>query len=380
VTRITVAGARGAPAAVIVSLAALLVTGVPAPRAAADVPAGQAGAGEVQLSSGESAAAAALARAERAPRTVAYEGVQFVSSWGSRRTTSMLVEVRHWPAKGTAVRIRGSEGQPVREVFQGDPGDASGGVAQIGQGPLGLLAANYDVVSDGDGRVAGRSAQVVAVLRQGAVGPRSPPLGRESAAARFWIDRETGLLLRREVYDSRGATVRASAFIDVSIGSTGSLTHLPPRIPGPSSTSVDEGKLDRLRAAGWICPDTLPTGLGLYDAREMQDPAGPIMHFSYSDGLTTVSLFEQRGHLDRSRLDAYLPQRLGESTVYVREGLPLRLTWSAGGRVFTVLADAPDETVRAVVGALPHEPDEDGLLDRVRRGLGRFVSWFNPFG
>jgi sigma-E factor negative regulatory protein RseB len=378
VSRIAAAGARGAPVAVTVSLAVLLVMGVPAPRAAADVRGD-----ETRQPSGDSAAVALLARAERAPRTVAYEGVQFVSSWGSRGTSSMLVEVRHWPAKGTAVRVRGSDGQPVRELFQGDPGDASGGVAQIGHGPLGLIAANYDVLPDGEGHVAGRAAEIVAVLPQAPAGSpptvASGPAAERTAAARFWIDSETGLLLRREVYDSRGATVRASAFIDLSVGSTGALGHLPPMIPGPHSTSVDEGQLDRLRGAGWVCPDTLPAGLDLYDAREMQDPAGPIMHFSYSDGLTTISLFEQRGHLDRSRLDAYREQQLDESTVYVREGLPLRLTWSADGRVFTVLADAPDETVRAVVAALPHARDEDGLLDRVQRGLGRFVSWFNPF-
>ena len=389
-TRIAPAGARRAPAAVVVPVAALLLlslVAVAVERAPAAV--GTEGRHQPRTANGtaaqqpaaENSAVELLARAERAPRKVAYEGVQFVSSWAGRGTSSMLVEVRHWPAKGTAVRVRGSDGHPAREVFQGDPGDASGGVAQIGHGPLGLVAANYDVVHDGEGRVAGRKAMIVAALRRTAAAPGPPAVAAPAniAVARFWIDRETGLLLRREVYDSRGTIVRASAFIDISIGSTGLLTHLPPMIPRPSSTSVDEGRLDRLRGAGWTCPDSLPTGLDLYDARQLQDPAGPIMHFSYSDGLTTVSLFEQRGHLDQSRLDGYHAQQVGDATVFVRAGLPLRLTWSARGRVFTVLADAPDETVQAVIAALPHEQAENGLLDRLRRGLGRFVSWFNPF-
>jgi len=369
VTRTASAVASVAPAAAVALTAAVsvLVALVPAPRAFAAEP---------NPPTGESAATL-LARAERAPRSVAYEGVQFVSSWGARGTTSMLVELRHWPAKGTAIRASGGDGQP-REVFHGDPGDASGGVAQIGRGPLGLLARNYAVVPDGDGRVAGRPADVVAVLRADQSG--QPSSGGSPVAARFWIDRATGLLLRREVYDSRGGTVRASAFVDLSVGTAGVLSHLPPMAPAPASRSVDESQLDRLRGTGWVCPDTLPSGLDLYDARELDDPAGPILHFSYSDGLATVSLFEQRGHLDRGRLGGYRPQRIGDATIYLREDLPLRLTWSAGGRVYTMLADAPDETVRAVVAALPHNRDEDGLLDRVRRGVGRVVSWFNPFG
>jgi sigma-E factor negative regulatory protein RseB len=311
-----------------------------------------------------------LARAERAPRSVAYSGVQFISSWGVRGTASLVVEVRHWPAKGTAVSVRNASGGVGGELFQGDPGDAAGGVARAGSGPLGLLARNYHVEREPRREnVAGRPADVVVALRE----DRSP-------AARFWLDAATGLLLRREVYDSKGATARASAFVDISVGRVSSAGHLPPMLSSRDSAPVTGARLDELRAAGWQVPERLPLGLHLYDVRETTDSAGPILHLSYSDGLSTVSLFEQRGHLDLDKLGAYRQERLGSAQVYALAGVPLRLTWSTGGTVYSVLADAPDETVQALVEALPHEEHSDGFLSRVRRGLGRFVSWLNPFG
>jgi sigma-E factor negative regulatory protein RseB len=310
-----------------------------------------------------------LARAERAPRSTPYSGVQFVSSWGSRGTASLMVQVAHWPAKGTAVRFGNATSGAKSEVFQGDPGDASGGAAQAGSGPLGLVARNYEVFREGPGSVAGRRADIVVAYR--------PQDG--SLAARFWLDQATGLLLRREVY-SRGWTVRASAFVDVTVGRVAYPAHLPPKLPDSGTRQVTSARLSELRAAGWHCPDQLPLGLHLYDARETADPAGPIVHLSYSDGLSTVSVFEQRGHLDRGKLGDYREEQIGAGRVYARAGVPLRLTWSARGTVFSVLADAPDETVQAVVEALPHEEESDGFFGRARRGFGRFVSWLNPFG
>src|SRR6266511_16437 len=106
-----------------------------------------------------------LARSERAPRSVPYSGVQFVSSWDSRSTASLVAEVRHWPAKGTAVRVRNSSSGSGGEVFQGDPGDASGGAAQAGSGPLGLVARNYEVFREQPSSVAGRRTDVVVAYR-----------------------------------------------------------------------------------------------------------------------------------------------------------------------------------------------------------------------
>jgi hypothetical protein len=51
--------------------------------------------------------------------------------------------------------------------------------------------------------------------------------------------------------------------------------------------------------------------------------------------------------------------------------------WSAGGFVYTLVADAPMATVSQVVAALP-DNGGPGFWVRMARGLRRLVSWLNP--
>jgi hypothetical protein len=46
--------------------------------------------------------------------------------------------------------------------------------------------------------------------------------------------------------------------------------------------------------------------------------------------------------------------------------------------VYTVMADAPVQTVDAVVGVLPHDTPP-GFWKRMSRGFVRLASWVNPF-
>jgi sigma-E factor negative regulatory protein RseB len=46
--------------------------------------------------------------------------------------------------------------------------------------------------------------------------------------------------------------------------------------------------------------------------------------------------------------------------------------------VYTLMADAPAQTVEAVVGVLPHDGPA-GFWKRMSRGLVRLASWANPF-
>jgi sigma-E factor negative regulatory protein RseB len=310
-----------------------------------------------------------LSRAAQAGHTTAYEGVEFVSRWSPAGTTSLLVDVAHRPGEGTIMRMHGTSTGSGGEVFQASentdlPPDLAGAVG----GPVGLLVRNYSVVVVGLGTVAGRTARIVESRRRDG-----------SVAARFWLDSDTALILRREVFDRQGAMLRASAFIEVSLHRPAFLRHLPPMLPNPWQTRVSAAGLAQLRADGWKCLGGLPTELTLYDVRRTDDPGGPVLHAIYSDGLSTVSLFEQKGRLDVRSLTDYRSERRGDITVYVRDGVQRSVVWSADGTVYTVVADAPEETVEAVIAALPHEHVRTGPLARLERGLGRVASWMNPF-
>jgi sigma-E factor negative regulatory protein RseB len=311
-----------------------------------------------------------LERAGQAPDTVAYHGVQFVSAWSEHGSTSLVVELDHRPGRGTTVHTSATTENPAADTFL--PADGTEpSVIDVGTA-LQRLASNYTILLAGRRSVSGRPADVVEARWPGSSQP----------AARFWLDAATGLVLRREVYDEQGRTTRASAFVEIVIGKpAASSAHLPAAMPRAWSNTVDYSDRASMSTQGWHCPDQLPGALDLVDARRGGGAGAPILHLSYSNGLSAVSLFEQRGRLDAAKLDGYRLQEQDGRAVYVQDGMPQRVVWSAQGTVFTLVADAPASTVDEVVAALPHDPVEDGgRWHRLGRGFERVASWFNPFG
>ncbi len=90
-----------------------------------------------------------------------------------------------------------------------------------------------------------------------------------------------------------------------------------------------------------------------------------------------VSLFVQRGHLPAALSGWSEVARRGQH-VYTADPDDSSVAWSAGGFVYTVIADAPEQTVNQVIGALPHDA-RPGVIARLVRGLHRVVSWADPF-
>lgn len=342
-------------------LALLVALPDPAPPAPSDASARQPGSGPLV----DPDLRRLLRRAASAADHTSYRGVQFRSAWTSGGTVSEVVEVDHLAGRGTTTRRVGAgenAGSGVTIAGAGPPSVVPGGAVEV-------LSAHYLLTRAGSGTVAGREADVVVAHR---------PAGGAGAApaARFWLDRETGLVLRREVYDPQGRTTRASAFVDLTLGQA--------RVDvasaaAPWAERLGPAALDDLRAEGWHCPATLPGPLQLVDARR-GGADGAILHLSYSDGIASVSVFVQRGRLDEAAMAGHRRSGRDGHEVWVRGDVPRRVTWASGSEVYTVVADAPERTVDRVVAALPHRPAEGNTLGRLDRGLDRVASWFNPFG
>lgn len=317
------------------------------------------------------AAVQLLDRAVDAPTRTRYQGVQFVSNWSGAQTSSVLADVEHVPGQGTTVRLRETADSPGGSLRTSDEQPSSGsGFAASPDGAVGLLARNYAVSVAGLGAVAGRSTDVLEARRADG-----------GVAGRFWLDQSSGLLLRREVYDGSGATVLASAFIEVTIGDAGGAETVA-RSSRPSYGGAAGSRSPRLAsicAAGWTCPTSLADRLDLYDARQLDDPEGPVLHLSYSDGLSTVSVFQQRGRLSPRALTGYTEISCGGTSVYAHEGMERTLMWAAAGTVFTVVSDAPQDTLDRLVPQLPHEAPPPSLWERLGHGLHRVLGWFDPF-
>jgi sigma-E factor negative regulatory protein RseB len=319
----------------------------------------------------EAAAVRLIERASTADATTAYEGTQFVASWGSR-SSSHLLRVRNEPGSGMTVHMLGTGKGPAPAARP----ERSAVSALDNADALDLLTSNYHVLTAGRDSVAGREADVIDAWRH-------PDDGRAYPMARFWLDRETGVLLRRESYDATGRTVRGSAYFTIEVEPeplAGAVTSPgPPEFAVPlraDGRQLSEKDLSVMESAGWICPRRLSHGLELREARRLDDAGGEVIHLAYSDGLATVSVFQQRGRLDNAGLTGFRQVRLGGGTVHVRDGVPAQLIWMSRDTVFTIVTDAPDETVATVVAALPSaEPSDTGLLARLARGFSRAAAW-----
>ena len=262
------------------------------------------------------------------------------------------LEVVHVPGQGTLVRSGGTEA-----VDPDEPG--SGSLSEATQ-YLDLLTRNHALRTDGEAVVAGRAALAVVALRASG-----------TIAARFWFDQATGLLLRREVFDASGAPAGWAAFeaLEAPVPASDVSWTMPSQA---SPTPVGQAALGRLRDEGWLCPEALPAGMALVGAHEADDGA---VHLVYSDGVTAMSLFEQRGRLATDAMTGYEREDVDGAVIFRRAGSPPQWVWQSQGGVFTLVADVPTPAVARVLAALPPDgsTDDQGLRDRLGTGLGELA-------
>jgi sigma-E factor negative regulatory protein RseB len=311
-----------------------------------------------------------LGRAAQACRSVSYRGVE-VAWWGPGGGDMSVVDVWHQPggqaltrASGISVEWPNKPGQPVSPTGSSGPNLDEAGVLGMSSQLVSLLAANYLVTVTGWDQVAGRSARIVTVRRRGG-----------SLAAWFWLDSATSLPLRREMFDAQAHLISNIAFAEVTIG-RGAVSGEPAPAARAWRTMLAPSQLAALRARGWRLPGPLPGNLTLISAKENNTHSGPVVDLDYSDGLSVVSIFVQRGYLP-DRLGGWSQVALAGHKVYANDPDDLCFTWSAGGFVYTLIAAAPRQTVGQVVVALPHD-DDRGWLGRMKHGLHRLLSLVSP--
>lgn len=206
---------------------------------------------------------------------------------------------------------------------------------------------------------------------------------------RLWMDDDTGLLLRRETYNGEDELLRMVAYLKLDLEpdsrAGGNLRATRGQRPSQERreqdvTQVDETGRAALRAAGWTVPDVLPGDYATEGSFVVSAGDTQPLQTVYSDGLYTVSLFEQRGSLD----PATLPEGAQVTTAYGFPAftwpgaVPSRLVWEANGTTWSVVGDVPPDQMLDITAALP-QPASDGFFDRIQRGLGRLGSWVSPW-
>ncbi len=135
-------------------------------------------------------------------------------------------------------------------------------------------------------RVAGRATQRVTIQ----------PLDDYRYGHEFWIDTETGLLLKADLVDEQGRPIEQFMFTDVEVVDEIPDQWLQPEISGEGfywyhhKDEINEAMLeDGLRWEVAQLPDGF--ALEIYRRKHISASRAPVDHLVYSDGLTSVSVF-----------------------------------------------------------------------------------------
>jgi sigma-E factor negative regulatory protein RseB len=274
------------------------------------------------------AAEATLSRLGDALRQHSFEGVLVYSRDGQLDA----LRVRH-PAGGAADQIDRLTG-PELPLMRGDA------VAQLGASPPigfeapadGVMAKlqpqhHYRFERVAEDRVAGRSTEVIDLRANDGL----------RFSRRYWVDIETGLLLRAAVYAGDGTLVEQWMFstLDLDAAMPAAPVESTPAHPLRAPGAADIAKT-RLQVVD------LPAGFALVSAAvEAQEE-----HLVFSDGLARVSLFAQPLPDQAAVLSGH--QRRGALSVFGRlyRGLQIVVV----GEVPAATAERFAQSVEAVRG------------------------------
>ncbi|OYN95700.1 zf-HC2 domain-containing protein [Enemella evansiae] len=245
------------------------------------------------------------------------------------------------PATGTRVLAAGSDKQTAQSWWPA-PGATPGATAAE------LAAAHHELATAPGPVIAGHDSQVVEARNES---------GR--VVARWWLDRQTAVVLWQQTFDERGQTVLSAGFSRVRIGAGAASGGVQALAAQDTLTLSGTGPAQArvLTQQGWSCSDRL-AGLDLVQVRrgEIDNAAGggeETLHTVYGDGVTTLSVIQQRGALGGAPEGFVWDPQL---RAYRSLGITTTLLWQSGDTVITVVTDGSEEVAATAVASLPHDP------------------------
>jgi sigma-E factor negative regulatory protein RseB len=153
---------------------------------------------------------------------------------------------------------------------------------------------------------------------------------------RYWLDTNTGVLLKCDLLDENGDVVEQMMF---------TMLEYLPRAPESAFSIVDKkdysikrldsGRVD-VENASWQVTK-LPSGFMLTQSSQRKSRDAEMQHLVYSDGLASVSVFIERGSKSHHRLDG--ASNMGALNVYGTR---------SGEYFVTVMGEVPASAVRQI--------------------------------
>lgn len=207
------------------------------------------------------------------------------------------------------------------------------------------LEAYYDISTGPVMKILERKAQLVTVQ----------PRDEFRYGYRLWLDAETAMPLKSQLFDRQGRVLEQVAFAELAVRERVNDQDLQPSVDttGFQWTRQEVRKRNvTLSDVGWRVAN-LPPGFKLKLTRVQPVPgsATPVRHLVYSDGLATVSMF-----IEQSALNS------GASVGLQRVGSAHAFQTDAKGYQVTAVGEVPAVTVRKMVGSLTREPTREPLV------------------
>jgi sigma-E factor negative regulatory protein RseB len=156
---------------------------------------------------------------------------------------------------------------------------------------------------------------------------------------KFWVDANTGLLLKARVVDDRGEVVEQFAFTDILINDKADRDSVKPSWGlVPPDWQVKQGPFGEMvpKETGWSV-GKLPGGFQkvMEGYRTLRGKREPVVHLVYSDGLVAVSVFVE-------------PLGATTQTGVSQQGGLSVCTTKNDDFLVTVLGEAPPAAVRQI--------------------------------
>ena len=303
--------------------------------------------------------------------STSYQGTELGSQSGMAGRVKMISQVWHRAGGVTLVempRDATPAAQPAAAAdMAGSDSPAQEGVFGVTRPLVALLGKHYVAAYGGAGTAAGRAATVVDLYRFDG-----------SLAARYWLDKQTTVPLRRDLFDTTDQLISQDSFTSVRFGALAGPQFAwaqPAADPDWVTVTPSSTFLTSLAGQGWQVRGSLPGGLPLYAAASADTASGQVVDLEYSDGLNVVSLFVQRGSL-ASSMPGWQQVKVSGQRAFVSGH---SVAWAVPGFVYTMIANASPQTMTQVIGVLGRG-GSPGVLDRLGRGFIRLAHVINPFG
>lgn len=174
------------------------------------------------------------------------------------------------------------------------------------------------------GTIAGRETVAVTVHEGG------------NPVQKLWIDSQSGMILRRDLFDAVGVRIGSYAFTEID--------YSPVVRPGDFElnrkgakivTPEDEARILARRLQLYAASLPSSDGWRLDSARTIRSGSYPVLHLTFRKGTSYVSLFQAKGRIELPMLRR------------ARQGALSSHTWVAGGNTFAIIGNvAVDELKR----------------------------------